>query len=117
MSSFLLRRALPRASARAFSTSTSRPSFAKMTLIGRLADTPELQATSTGQEILRYAVGVNSGPKDNQTTSWFRVTSFAQEGPQRDFIAGLDKGYVVFFVFPFLCGFGLGGEARVGGLW
>jgi hypothetical protein len=66
-----------------------------MTLIGRLADTPELQATSTGKEILRYAVGVNSGPKDNQTTSWFRVTAFTEEGPQRDFIAGLEKGYVI----------------------
>jgi hypothetical protein len=65
-----------------------------MTIIGRLADTPELQATSTGQEILRYAVGTNSGPRDNQKTSWFRVTSFLPEGPQRDFIASLDKGYV-----------------------
>lgn len=97
MSSFLARRTLPRASAaRAFSTSNPRSSFAKMTIIGRLADTPELQATSTGQEILRYAVGTNSGPRDNQKTSWFRVTSFLPEGPQRDFIAGLDKGTLVY---------------------
>jgi hypothetical protein len=94
MSSSLLRR-LPRASARAFSTSSARSSFAKMTIVGRLADTPELQATSTGQEILRYAVGTNSGPRDNQKTSWFRVTSFLPEGPQRDFIASLDKGFVL----------------------
>ncbi len=65
-----------------------------MTIVGRLADTPELQATSTGQEILKYAVGTNSGRCENQKTSWFRVTSFLPEGPQRDFIAGLDKGYV-----------------------
>jgi len=70
-----------------------------MTIVGRLADTPELQATSTGQEILRYAVGTNSGPRDNQKTSWFRVTSFLPEGPQRDFIASLDKGYVLFSSF------------------
>jgi hypothetical protein len=74
-----------------------------MTIIGRLADTPELQATSTGQEILRYAVGTNSGPRDNQKTSWFRVTSFLPEGPHRDFIASLDKGYV--FLYN-LCFFG-----------
>lgn len=91
MSSFLRTRTLPRAT-RAFSTTTQRSSFAKMTIIGRLADTPELQATSTGQEILRYAVGTSSGPRDNQKTSWFRVTSFLPEGPQRDFIASLDKG-------------------------
>ncbi|TVY23557.1 Single-stranded DNA-binding protein RIM1, mitochondrial [Lachnellula hyalina] len=93
MSSFLLRRVLP-SSARAFSTSAPRSSFAKMTIIGRLADTPELQATSTGQEVLRYAVGTNSGPRDNQKTNWFRITSFLPEGPQRDFISSLDKGYV-----------------------
>ncbi|KAN0115138.1 single-strand binding protein family [Hyaloscypha variabilis] len=96
--SSLLRRA-PRAiplSARAFSTAPARSSFAKLTIIGRLADTPELQATSTGQEILRYAVGTSSGPRDNQKTSWFRVTSFLPEGPQRDFIASLDKGTLVY---------------------
>ncbi len=94
MSSFLLRRALRTSSlpTRTFSSAASRSSFAKMTIVGRLADTPELQATSTGQEILRYAVGTNSGRGDNQKTSWFRVTSFLPEGPQRDFIAGLDKG-------------------------
>ncbi len=75
--------------------------------MGRLADTPELQATSTGQEILRYAVGTNSGPRDNQKTSWFRVTSFLPEGPQRDFIASLDKGYVEIFLLGALR---LGGE-------
>lgn len=106
MSSFLLRRAV-RTSARPFSTSAGRSSFAKMTIVGRLADTPELQATSTGQEILKYAVGTNSGPRDNQKTSWFRVTSFLPEGPQRDFIASLDKGYVGFSV---LCDAGRGSD-------
>jgi hypothetical protein len=97
MSSFLLRRSLT-SSARAFSTSAPRTagSFAKITLIGRLAATPELQATSTGREILRYAIATNSGPRDNQRTSFFNVTSFAPEGPQRDFVASLEKGYVLF---------------------
>jgi len=67
-----------------------------MTIIGRLADTPEVQATSTGQEILKYVVGTNSGPKDNQKTSWFRVVSFLPEGPQRDFISNLEKGTLVY---------------------
>jgi hypothetical protein len=94
MSSFFVRRALRTATPlRAFSTASTRNSFAKMTLIGRLADTPEIVATSTGKEILRYAVGTSTGRGDNQKTSWFRVTSFLEEGPQRDFIAGLDKGY------------------------
>ncbi|KAL3419430.1 ssDNA binding protein [Phlyctema vagabunda] len=95
MSAFLLRRALPMGT-RAFSTSTPKSSFAKMTIIGRLADTPSVEATSTGSEILKYAVGTNSGPKDNQRTSWFRVVSFMPEGSQRDFIAGLDKGTLVY---------------------
>jgi hypothetical protein len=84
-----------------------------MTIVGRLADTPELQATSTGQEILRYAVGTNSGPRDNQKTSWFRVTSFLPEGPQRDFIAGLDKGFVSLLLC--LLGLRMAGKVAKGG--
>ncbi|KIN05924.1 hypothetical protein OIDMADRAFT_17067 [Oidiodendron maius Zn] len=95
MSAFLLRRALP-VSARAFSTSSRASTFAKITLVGRLGDSPEVVPTSTGSEILRYNVATNSGPRDNQKTNWFRVTSFTPEGPQRDFIAGLEKGTLVY---------------------
>ncbi|RDL40637.1 uncharacterized protein BP5553_00616 [Venustampulla echinocandica] len=96
MSSFLLRRAAT-TTARSFSTSASRPaSFAKITIVGRLGDVPELQATSTGKELLKYNVGTSSGPKDNQQTNWFRVASFLPEGPQRDYIAGLEKGTLVY---------------------
>ncbi|EPE31881.1 Nucleic acid-binding protein [Glarea lozoyensis ATCC 20868] len=95
MSSFLARRALT-ASARSFSTSATRNSFAKMTIVGRLADTPELQATSTGREILRYAVATNSGPRDNQKSNFFKVTGFLPEGSFRDFITTLDKGTMVY---------------------
>jgi hypothetical protein len=92
MSSVLMRRATaaPRA-LRSFSTTPSR-NVARITIIGHLADAPELQATSTGHEVLKYAVASNSGPKDNRQTSWFRVASFAPEGPQRDFLQGLAKG-------------------------
>ena len=101
MSSFLLRRALPRAlPVRAFSTSSRANSFAKMTIIGRLADQPELQATSTGTEILRYAVGTSSGPKDNQKTSWFRVTSFLPEAPREILLQAWRRG--TFFAHLFL---------------
>ncbi|KAJ6446526.1 primosome PriB/single-strand DNA-binding protein [Purpureocillium lavendulum] len=97
-SSLLLRRAPVAAAAatarRAFSTTTPR-SVARISIIGNLADTPELQPTSSGREILKYAVASNSGPKDNRQTSWFRVTSFA-EGPRRDFLLSLPKGAMVF---------------------
>lgn len=77
-------------SARAFSTSTPR-SIARISIIGNLSDSPELVATSTGREIVRYSVASNTGPRDNRQTSWFRVTSFT-EGPQRDYLLGLPKG-------------------------
>lgn len=88
-------RQLPRAasSLRSFSTSIPRP-LAKMQLIGRLADTPELMPTSTGRELVRYALGVPTGPRAEDGTrsvSWFRVSSFA-EGPQRDLLLSLPKG-------------------------
>lgn len=88
-----LRTHLPRFTARSFSTTSARP-LAKMQIIGRLADQPELTPTSTGREISRFALGVSSGPKDengNRGVSWFRVASFI-EGPQRDFLLSLPKG-------------------------
>ncbi|CRK30482.1 Single-stranded DNA-binding protein RIM1 like [Verticillium longisporum] len=98
MSAFLrLRPALaaPRIAARTFSTTSSR-GVARITIVGNLADTPELQATSTGREVLKYAVASNSGPKDNRQTSWFRVASFEQPGPRRDYLQSLPKGSLVF---------------------
>lgn len=100
MSFSALRRAVvaPASSAaRAFSTTSPRP-LAKITIIGNLADTPELHSTSTGREIVRYAVASNSGPRDNRKTSWFKITSFA-EGPGRDYLMNLPKGCVFFIRF------------------
>lgn len=93
--SFLARRtvvAAPRA-ARAFSTTPSRP-IAKITIVGNLVQTPELQATSTGREVLKYAVASNTGRGDNTKTSFFRVASFEGEGPRRDYFQTLPKGSV-----------------------
>lgn len=97
MSAFLARRAVaaPRCAARAFSTTPARP-VAKITLVGMLAQTPELQATSTGREILKYVVASNRGFGDNSKTSWFRVTAFENEGPRRDYFQSLPKGTLVY---------------------
>ncbi|EQB50663.1 single-strand binding protein family [Colletotrichum gloeosporioides Cg-14] len=97
MSATLFRRAAvaPRIVARAFSTSPTH-NVARISIIGNLADTPELHATSTGREIVKYAVASNSGSRENRHTSWFRVTSFAPEGPGRDFLQSLPKGTMVF---------------------
>ncbi|KAM4060174.1 single-strand binding protein family protein [Hirsutella rhossiliensis] len=92
-SSLLLRRTA--AGARAFSTSPAR-SLARISIIGNLADTPEVQQTATGRDVIRYAVASNSGPKDNRHTSWFRVSSFVAEGGRRDFMLGLAKGSMVY---------------------
>ena len=92
-----LRSLWPRAAAprRAFSTTSPR-SLARMQLLGRLGDAPEVNATSSGQEIIRLSLGVSSGPKSEdgtRNTSWFRLTSFA-EGPKKEVLCGLQKGYV-----------------------
>lgn len=75
---------------RAFST-TPRSQLARMQLIGRLAAEPELVNTSTGRDMVRYAIGVSSGPKDDQQTSWYRIACF-DEGPRRDYLLTLPKG-------------------------
>lgn len=93
--SFLARRATAAAPslARAFSASARRD-IAKITLVGNLAASPEVRPTSTGREILEYSVASNSGPKDNRQTSWFKVAAFIEEGPRRDFLTSLPKGYL-----------------------
>lgn len=79
------------ASARSFSTSPSH-SIARIIVTGRLAAEPEIQATSTGQDVVKYVVGTSYGPKDNRQTSWFRIASFQPEGPSRDHLLSLQKG-------------------------
>lgn len=94
---FALRRLIGPAAttARQFSTTPAR-SLARMALIGRLADAPEMTSTSTGRNIIRYSLGVSNGPRDesgNRATSWFRVASFMDEGPTRDLLLRQVKGY------------------------
>jgi len=87
-------RAVPLVSSRTFST-TRPSSLARMTLVGRLGADPEITETGKGQ-VIRYVVGTSHGPRDNRQTSWFRVASFAPEGPQRDLVMGLSKGTLVY---------------------
>lgn len=92
MSSFLSRSAFaaPRF-ARAFSNTPAR-STAKIQIIGSIANTPELSATATGREILKYTVASSKGRDENRKTSYFRVSSFETEGPRRDYFLSLPKG-------------------------
>ncbi|KAJ4304456.1 Mitochondrial Translation Optimization [Collariella sp. IMI 366227] len=93
MSAFLrtASRTVARPAARTFSSTAQRP-IARITIIGNLADAPELRASSTGREYLRYAVASNSGQGDNRKTSWFNVHCFEPEGRRRDFFQSLSKG-------------------------
>ncbi|KAJ2985477.1 hypothetical protein NUW58_g5509 [Xylaria curta] len=98
--SFLARRltTTPRllGASRAFSASARRD-IAKITLRRQtFAATPEIKATSTGKEVIQYSVASNDGPADNRRTSWFRVATFAEEGPRRDYLTSLPKGSTVF---------------------
>ncbi|CAI7603147.1 unnamed protein product [Penicillium glandicola] len=81
--------------ARAFSSSPAN-SIARLTLTGRLGGEPELQATSSGQEIVKYNIATSHGRGENRQTSWWRITNFVAEGPQRDFVLGLQKGTLLY---------------------
>ncbi|GMM48499.1 Rim1 protein [Pichia kluyveri] len=65
-----------RQSVRNFS-STIKPKFAKMTLIGTIGTDLQKQSTSTGKEFLKYAIAVNSKSKNGeQSVSWFNIACF-----------------------------------------
>jgi hypothetical protein len=83
--------AAPASGFRSFSSSPSH-SIARIIITGRLAAEPELQPTSTGQDVIKYAVGTSYGSRENRQTSWFRVASFQPEGAQRDHLLSLPKG-------------------------
>lgn len=78
--------------ARSFSTTIRSRNLAKLTIVGRLAAQPSLVPTSTGQDVVRYALATDSGPRDNKETNWWNVTSFTPEGAGRDYLLGLGKG-------------------------
>ncbi|KAL2134215.1 hypothetical protein VTI74DRAFT_720 [Chaetomium olivicolor] len=87
-------RTVARPAARTFSSTASRP-IARITIVGNLADTPELRASSTGREYLRYSVASNTGSGENRKTSWFNVSCFEPEGRRREFFQSLPKGTLV----------------------
>lgn len=82
-----------RTPARTF-TSTPANAFARMTISGRLGAAPELQTLSNGREVVKYVVATSSGSRENRHTNWFRVTSFQQPGPAREYMMDLLKGCV-----------------------
>ncbi|KAL3469257.1 hypothetical protein BJX99DRAFT_241730 [Aspergillus californicus] len=89
-------RAAPRTaiSARPFSASSSN-SMARMNIVGALGAEPELKPTASGTDMIRYSVASSHGPTNNRQTSWFKITSFFTEGPQRDYMLSLPKGTIV----------------------
>jgi single-stranded DNA-binding protein len=96
MSLSFLRRAgaaAPVAAARL--SATPARALSRITLIGNLAGPPETQESPQGKMFIRYGVAVNSGPRENRHTSWFRVTAASQEGPMRDFMLSVPKGSLV----------------------
>ncbi|KAL9069369.1 MAG: hypothetical protein Q9157_006176, partial [Trypethelium eluteriae] len=83
--------ALPLSTTRSFSAST-RSNLARMTIVGRLGAEPERVNTSTGKDIIRYVIGSNSGSRENQKTSWFKVTSFDENEARVNHLLSLQKG-------------------------
>ncbi|CCU81820.1 unnamed protein product [Blumeria hordei] len=80
---------------RNFSSNITRQNIAKITLIGRLGDRPQLLKTGSGQELLKYSVAV-SGPGEDSKPSWYRVAAFMQDGRLKDTLSALEKGTLVY---------------------
>ena len=83
--------ALSLSPARTFSAS-ARSNVARMSIIGRLAAEPERVNTSTGRELVKYVIGSNYGTRENQKTSWFRVTSFDDAEERVNYLTSLPRG-------------------------
>lgn len=96
------RTAALRTASRQFSTSSARSYLAKCTLVGRIANNPEV-VSNNGQDYVRYTIATQGGSKDNQKTNFFDVTAFPSGGSGLDYFASMTKGYVSeLFCFFFL---------------
>ncbi|RDA91401.1 hypothetical protein CP533_6896 [Ophiocordyceps camponoti-saundersi (nom. inval.)] len=89
-----LRRFTLLSSARSFSTTAARD-IARISIIGSLASDPVSDSTKSGRNLVKYTVASTIGSGDKKTTSLFRVTSFV-DGPRRDTLLKMQKGYTVF---------------------
>ncbi|KAF8916813.1 hypothetical protein CPB85DRAFT_1386291 [Mucidula mucida] len=95
--------ALPRASIRAFSTSSARRAdLAKLTLIGRLGADPETRSSKNDRSFVTYTVATsNPGVPDPETgeyaptkPTWHRVFSFSEASNR--YLMTLKKGSRVY---------------------
>ncbi len=76
---------------RTFSRPSSR-SVAKITLVGRLADTPELIKLPSGREKINYALATSTGMNENRKTSWWNVQVFSDNKEYAKYLTGMGKG-------------------------
>ncbi|MCJ1270897.1 ssDNA-binding protein, mitochondrial [Lobaria immixta] len=81
---------------RAFSH-TAPNSAAKISIVGRLGNAPELLPSENGPDIIRYGIATSYGGKNNSRTSWFRVAYFTNEQNARmkQLMLNLPKGSLV----------------------
>ncbi|RAL14204.1 single-stranded DNA-binding protein [Aspergillus homomorphus CBS 101889] len=79
---------------RPFSSSSMR-SAAKMIITGRLASEPELIATASGTEFIKYSIATSYYSRGEKPTSYFKVSAFP-EGQQKEFLLSLPKGTLLF---------------------
>ena len=73
-------------------TSQQSRGLARISIIGRLADTPEKAATASSQNVVRYALATNFGPRENRQTSWWKVACFPQNEKLEELLMSLGKG-------------------------
>lgn len=84
---------------RAFSTSPiARHDFAKATILGRLANTPDIVSLANGKEMVRYTVAVTATKE--KPAVFYKVVSFAADGPNRQYLMDIPKGWVVLLFLP-----------------
>ncbi|KAL9106609.1 MAG: hypothetical protein Q9227_008392 [Pyrenula ochraceoflavens] len=94
--SFLTRTLLrPLSHSHPSSSSSLRRSYAKLAVIGNIVADPTTSTSSNGQEVIRYVIANNYGPRDNRRVSYFRVTGFPATEVSRNLMKSLSKGTMV----------------------
>ena len=56
------------------------PNYAQATIIGHLGRDPEQRFTQGGDSVVSFSVATSRKRKDEETTTWWRVTMFGKRG-------------------------------------
>ena len=66
--------------------------FSRLSMIGRITETPQPRTSAAGRDYFRYSIATTTSR--NSPTSFFQIIDFSDDPKQKQYMAALPKGWV-----------------------